>query len=178
MQYADGIGNYLYIIFAVIYVIYSIIKAGKKVTRNRPTVTPDPSSQKKDEYKPVQPPTSSPVPDTGDEIKKMLEDLLGGDPEVIIPEKQAPKPKPLSVLPKPAPAKIAPHHPKKEKVTSESAKPLVSKKNITAEPVHFVSHPELTQKVFSETITEEESAPDFDIRQAVIYSEILKRPQY
>ena len=90
MELADGFGNYLYIIFAVVYVIYSIIKAGKKVTQNRPTIDKKPQASPTT----IQPPTASPVPhpNSGDELKKMLEDLLGGGSEEEMPEKQVLKP--------------------------------------------------------------------------------------
>ena len=167
--------NYIYILFAALYIIYSIVKAVKKNSQ------PPPVPQKKpgQPAPTVQPPVSSPAPNPGDEMKKMLEELLGGSPEVDVPEKQVVKPRVQPVSSRPAPAKIAPHHPKKEKLTTQPIKPLASKQAVTAERTHFVSHPELTQKAFAETqITEEETPVDFDIRQAVIYSEILKRPQY
>lgn len=172
MQLADGFGNYIYIIFAVLYIIYSIIKAGKKVSKNRPTVEKQPQQTQT-----VQPPTAIPLPRKEDDFKKMLEDLMGGVPEIEIPEKQIIKPKPQPVTVKPQPAKIAPHHPKKEKLTTSQSKFISAKPKTTSASIPFVSHPEIVQKTFAETV-EEESSIDFDIRQAIIYSEILKRPQY
>ncbi len=173
MQYAEGIGSYVYIIFAVIYVIYSIIKAGKKVSQNRPQQTskpvPSAASRPADTYAP---------PKKEDDLKKMLEDLLGEVPEIKIPERQKPQPKPQPVFSKPAPAKIAPHHPKKEKLTSQPAKPLATAKKAAPVTPHFVSHPEIVQKAFTEISVEETSPIDFDIREAVIYSEIMKRPNW
>ncbi|TAL60047.1 MAG: hypothetical protein EPN85_08085 [Bacteroidetes bacterium] len=172
MELADGFGNYLYIIFAVVYVIYSIVKAGKKVTQNRPTIDkkPHPSPT-------VQPPTASPLPEnnSGDELKKMLEDLLGGGAEDEIPEKQILKPKPQVVYEKPPPVKMQPPVPRKEKLATYQTQ---AKPKVTSPAPAFVAHPEIVQKVFMERVPEEESGIDFDIRQAVIYSEILKRPQY
>lgn len=170
MTLADGFGNYLYIIFAVVYVIYSIIKAGKKVTQNRPTVNkgPQPSPT-------VQPPTARPEPsDTGgDEIKKMLEELLGGGEEETVPEKQVliPKPQPVQQKPKTVrPVSHAQQKPVQPAYQTRQKEPIA--------PAAFRAHPEIVQKVFNEPVQEEEVAIDFDIRQAVIYSEILKRPQY
>lgn len=174
MQYAEGIGNYIYIIFAVIYVIYSIVKAGKKVSQNRPKQSSQPappaSSQPAETY--------SPPPQKEDDLKKMLEDLLGEIPEVKIPEKQQSLPKSQPVFSKPAPAKVAPRHPKKDKSATSSAKPLTAEKSTISETPNFVSHPEVIQKAFQENPVEDEASLDFDIWQAVIYSEILKRPQY
>jgi len=167
--------NYIYILFAVAYVIYSIIKASKKAQQKSATQNqkPLPSST-------VQPPTASPLPKQKpeDDFKKMLEDLLGGNPEVEIPEKQIPIPKQQPVTVKQQPAKIAPRHPKKEKLVTQVAKPITSKKSLTAESAHFISDPEIIQKAFQDIAVEEETAIDFDIQQAVIYSEILKRPHY
>ena len=74
--------NYIYIVFAILYVIYSIIKAGKKASQQKPV-------PKKTEPAPtVRPPTSSPLPNPGDNMKKMLEGILGKKPELKIPEKQ------------------------------------------------------------------------------------------
>ena len=158
----------------MIYVIYSIVKAGKKVSQNRPGQNTKPvppvSSHPAETY--------SPPPKKEDDLKKILEDLLGEMPEVKIPEKQKPQPKPSQVFSKPAPAKIVPKHPKKEKLVTRYAKPVTPKKSLSAESPHFVSHPEVVQKAFQENVIEEEVSVDFDIRQAVLYSEILKRPQY
>lgn len=167
MQLAEGFGNYLYIIFAVVYVIYSIIKAGKKVTQNRPTINKQPQSSPT-----VEPPASSPAPEMngGEEFKKMLEDLLGGGSQEEIPEKQVVQPKPQVIPAKPA--KIFSSVPMKERPVTHQSKP----KAVSPAPA-FVAHPEIVQKVFIDPVPEEESI-DFDIRQAVIFSEILKRPQY
>jgi len=175
MQLAEGFGNYIYIVFAVIYVIYSIIKASKKAQQK-----PSKPNQKPQASPTVQPPTASPLPKQKPEedFKKMLEDLMGEVPEIKIPDKQIPKPKPQSATAKPAPAKIAPHHPKKEKLTAAEAKFVSAKTKTTSESTPFVSHPEILQQDFSNAVVEEESGMDFDIRQAIIYSEILKRPQY
>src|ERR1035437_10394086 len=93
--------NYIYIIFPVIYVIYSIIKAGKKVTQNRPTIDKQQQAQPT-----VQPSTATQPPQQ--DFKKMLEDLLGGVREEKIPEPQVPKVQPP--LQKLQPAKISIHH--------------------------------------------------------------------
>ncbi len=163
--------NYIYIIFAVAYAIYSIVKAGKKVTANRPNIDKQPEQSPT-----VKPPASSPVPNQGDEMKKMLEDLFGGrqEAEEKIPEKEIPKPKPQPQHhpekqrhPQPVShhlehAKATPHAFDKEKLQATHAKPPAAK----------------PQKVLMKSAVEEEVEADFDIRQAIIYSEILKRPEY
>lgn len=201
MQSAEGFGNYIYIVFAVLYIIYSIVKAAKKVNKNRPATSPpkeqsrtSPSpeghgsytAQKKEEkFHPIQPtvksgqaPEAKPLPEKEDDFKKILEDLLGEVPEIQIPEKQIPKPKPQQVYVKPRPAKIAPHHPKKEKLTTSQAKFVSEKLKTSSESVPFVSHPEILHTNFLDSVVEEEPEVEFDIRQAVIYSEILKRPSW
>ena len=172
--------NYIYIIFAVAYAVYSIIKAGKKVTASRPTTTTtsEPqaeqttSSQKKDEFKPVQPPTATPVPEfnPGGEIKKILEDLLGGKPDEKNPEVKVPKSNQKHSSTKP------PHHIEHPKIISQ---PIEKAKPKSVQNEHLVSKPQaVSKKVIAESIIEEEPEVDFDFRQAVIYSEILKRPEY
>lgn len=171
MQLAEGFGNYLYIIFAVVYVIYSIIKAGKKVTKNRPTI--DPTRQPSPT---INPPTSSPIPEQsgGDELKKMLEEMLGGGDETEeIPEKPVLQPKPVPVFEKPKPIEVKTRpQPKPRPVLSEE------KPSTPAHAPAFIAHPEVVKQAFSEPLSEEEAGNDFDVRQAVLYSEILKRPQY
>ncbi|MEK6614721.1 MAG: hypothetical protein AABZ32_01215 [Bacteroidota bacterium] len=168
--------NYIYIIFAVLYVIYSVIKASKKAQQKSTTQNqkPQPSST-------VQPPTASPLPKQKpeDDFKKMLEDLLGGAPEIKIPERQIPKVESQTIPIKPHPVKISTHSPQKEKVITAPTKPFSIKPKITSEKVPFIKHSESAPKVFAEPMHEEESGVDnFDIREAIIYSEILKRPNW
>ena len=170
MQLADGFGNYLYIIFAVVYVVYTIIKAGKKVTQNKPTIDKRPQASPT-----VRPPVASPNPqqNPGEDLKKMLEDLLGGGAQEDVPQAEVLKPRLTVVHEKPKPVKAAVPAPRKEKPVAHQATP----QSVPAAPA-FRAHPEVLQKSLNETIEEEETVIDFDIRQAVIYSEILKRPQY
>lgn len=169
MQSAEGFGNYLYIIFAVVYIIYSIVKAGKKVKQNRPTIdkTSRPSPT-------VQPPVSSPAPqhESGDELKKMLEELLGGGEEEEIPEKPVASPVPSVIPHKPAPKPVY-QAARKEKQVEDT-----SKQKATLPVPGFHAHPEIIRQAFTGQEPEEVEEIDFDIRQAVIYSEILKRPSY
>lgn len=160
--------NYIYIIFAVVYVIYSIIKAGKKVTKNRPTVNKQPQSSPT-----VRPPVASPIPqnNSGDDLKKMLEDLLGGGSQEEIPERPVVVSRPHPVAEKPRPVKITSNTTRK---IQQSEQPAKQKETVPA----FTPHPEVVQKGNIPVFQEEESGVDFDIRQAVIYSEILKRPEY
>lgn len=163
--------NYIYILLAVLYVIYSIVKASKKASQQKPATQnqkPQPSST-------VQPPTASPLPKQKpeDDFKKMLEDLLGGAPEIEIPEKQIPKEKPQPVFIKPEPSKIVTHA-KKIKATPSHTPSKTKEK----EKPFLAEEKAAPKKLFAEIIAEEEPEIDFDIRQAIIYSEILKRPQY
>lgn len=170
MKSAEGFGNYIYIIFAVVYVIYSIIQAGKKANKNRPTINKE-SIPQQPYGQPVQPPTARPVPEhnPGDELKKMLEDLLGGGEEVAIPQRHVEMPIPEPVIaPKPSANFL-----KKEKKAAYQ-----TKKTEAYTPPAFVAHPEIVMNTFPELAPVEEGAIDFDIRQAIIYSEIMKRPQY
>jgi hypothetical protein len=158
--------NYIYIIFAVVYVIYSIIKASKKVTKNRPVIDKKPSSSPT-----VNPPTSSPLPEnnSGDDLKKMLEDLLGGGgDEEEIPEKPVVMPKTIHAQERQHPVTTHPGTIAKDKHQVKQTVPATT----------FVAHPEVVEKASVPVLQEEEAGVDFDIRQAVIYSEILKRPEY
>jgi hypothetical protein len=179
--------NYIYIVFAVLYIIYSIVQAARKGKKQKQAAAPPNKTGQRAQT--VRPPASEPAPHSGDDIKRMLEDLLGGSPEVPVPEKQAANPRPvqaskefpsgrgLSGQPAAAmrePAKLASAHSRREKRVTPAPIPFIKE-----ESPHFISHPEIVQQVFAPVeVKEEEAAVDFDIRQAVLYSEILKRPQY
>lgn len=163
--------DYIYIILALAYIIYSIIRAGEKISKNRPTVT------RKTEPSTVQQPQSqSPKEKEEDTFKKVFEELFGEIPEVKNPEEPAAPPMPEPVEVKSAPAKIIPKHPPKRQLISKEKKEPFLKVEKSEEG--FTHHPELVQMAFAETQQEETVETDFDIRQAVIYSEILKRPNW
>ena len=163
--------NYIYILFAIAYVIYSIIKASKKTTQQKPV------TKKPEHSTTVQPPVVSPIPQKqpGEDLKKMLEDLLGVPSETPpLPQPAADhnkKPEPVKI--KPQPAKI-PAQKQKEKSahlhvpsqTKETPKPFLA------------GEKKMPKKILEEVVLEEEPEKDFDIRQAIIYSEILKRTSW
>lgn len=171
--------NYLYILFAIAYVIYSIIKAGKKVSKNRPPITKQPSSGPIDQQ-----PAKSPHHErtSGDDFKKMLEELLGVPDEKVpeqYPDTYQDTPQQEVIAEKPRPAKGITSVPKKAKQAVYKSKSEES--TLSSGTAHFVSPPEVTGSTPVQSIVLEEEAShkyDFDIRQAIIYSEILKRPQY
>ena len=175
--------NYIYILFAVAYAVYSIIKASKKITANRPTSSGNPTSetgQSKDELRPVRPPTATSVPQysPGEELKKMLEDLMGGTKEKKVPEVQAPKSKQQIPSGKPKYGQTRSHHHSTEypKITSQS---LEKEKPKSVPEEHLPDKSaKVSKKVFTVPVVEEKLESDFDIQQAIIYSEILKRPEY
>ena len=163
--------NYIYIAFAILYVIYSIIKASKKTTQQKTeTIKPE-------QHPTVQPPVAPPIPQKqpGDDLKKMIEDLLGVPQQNTPPPQPAmdhnTKPEPLKI--KPQPAKIVLHEKKERAVPSH----IPSKTKETAKPF-LTGEKKASPKVLQEVVAEEEQTEDFDIRRAVIYSEILKRPEW
>ena len=161
--------NYLYILAVIGYFIYTFIKAGKKAAKDRSTLDNLPKQSPT-----VQPPTASPKPDMQSEMKKMLEDLLGvptSEPAPVLEERKI-----ESV--KPQPAKIITHTPQKEKIDTAKEKLLASHAKANADILSHAKQPKAAKKVLAETVEAEEPAVDFDIRQAIIFSEILKRPEY
>jgi hypothetical protein len=165
--------NYIYILFAVAYAVYSIIKAGKKVTANRPTIDKDQGQSPA-----VKPPTESPIPNAGDDMKKMLQDLLGGSPEEKTPEAHPDNSRelrPQPVFERPKHQQPVPHHMEHTKTVSHT----FDKAKAQAIQEKHVDKPKtVPKKIFAESTADNETTPDFDIRQAIIYSEILKRPEY
>ncbi len=160
MQLAEGFGNYLYIIFAVVYVIYSMIKAGKKANANKPTIQPS--------SKPSNHPTAEKPRQKTKDLKDILEDLLD-----INPPQSVPAPVEVKSIPKKKPKVVTPF------LTSEMERTANNKKwkaEATTSAKDFKS-----KKInpIQELTTEEETSDfEFDAKTAIIYSEILKRPQY
>jgi hypothetical protein len=176
--------NYIYILFAVAYAIYSVIKAGKKVTANRPTTTssnPTPATeQSRDEFNPVKPPTATPIPNPsfGDDLKKVLEGLMGENKEVNQPELLAPKPKQQIATEKPKHRQPESrfHSAENQKINTH----LLEKeklKSVQTEQVTVKSKPVFRNAIVEPGVDEQKEV-NFDLRQAIIYSEILKRPEY
>ena len=159
--------NYIYIVFAVLYIIYSIVKGAKKVKANRPGTKPVQPAQSR----PVNPP-ASPIPGKGDDLKELLEQVLGKPPVA------EPTPQPVTTV---KPKSVSPRHHEKSGKAIQSHLPSRSAKK--AKPFlqgeHFVHEPEKPVITFAET---EEQAPllrdEFDLRKAIIFSEILNRPKY
>lgn len=158
--------------------IYSVFKAGKKVVKNRPTIEGQSLPKESTEQSPttVQPPTASPLPQQ--DFKKMLEDLLGGAPEEKNPEPKAFQPKQQPIALKPLrkesvgqPTKIVTQSAKKEKIVLPHATAKNHKEEIKLTK-------EKTAKISTEPVVMEETGFNFDIREAIIYSEIMKRPEY
>lgn len=173
MQLAEGFGNYVYVLFVIGYIIYNVIKASKKVTANRPGQNrPDPSAPA-----PAVPPSEPiPAPSKEDEVKKMLEELFGGVPEVRKPKQPAqPVPVPVAKPKTPRPSRKAAPASARVPLT----KPLMTKSTETAIESKFIAHPEVLEPLSITPVAEEEPVrPDFDLKQAILYSEILKRPAY
>lgn len=158
--------DYIYILLAVVYILYSIIRGAKKVSKNRPTV-----SEKKPVPQPA--PQRKPVTEPGEDFKKILEEFLGtpSADTLTTAEKNIPKPVPQ-------PAKILPRIREKAKPKTVQPSPFLDT-DIKKTKKSAETHHHITQKIFSEPVVAEETpSVDFDIRQAIIFSEILKRPQY
>lgn len=163
--------NYIYILLVVLYIIYSIIRAGKKVKKNRPVI--DKTSRPSPQASPSQPSPVHSKRERTDELKKLMEDFLGvpAENESTTAEKNFPKPVPQ-------PAKILSRTREKTKPRTVQPAPFLDTDiRKTKKPAE--THHHITQKIFSEpAVAEETPSVDFDIRQAIIFSEILKRPQY
>jgi hypothetical protein len=157
--------NYIYILFAIAYFVYTIIKAGKKSTAKRSTTVNQPEQSPS-----VKPPVASTPPVQGVDLKKMLEELMGGTPGQDTPEEPLPQ-KTRQRKPEPVPHHL--EHQKNVSHTFDKAKSSVAYPNPVAEKPKAAP-----RKVVAEAVVEEEANMDFDVRQAIIFSEILKRPEY
>src|SRR5204863_8308997 len=104
----------------------------------------------------------------GDDLKKMLEDLMGGTRETKIPEPQVVKPKPQVHAEKPKYQHPVPHPVEHAKVAihtfDKEKAAAIHAKQATDKPKPF------SKKVLAEPVAEEEPVMDFDIRHAFIYS--------
>lgn len=169
MQYAEGIGNYLYILFAIGYMIYSFVKAGQKHRQNKPGSAPPPTASK-------------PADDPIEEWKKILQDARK--------ESQA---KPAAQPPpKPSPAPVVQQKKKRVSLIREKRKAAAVRPSKTPSHVlvaeelvaekleapEFHSHPELMKAFEESRSTNEDNNFEFDMKKAVIYSEILNRKEW
>ena len=141
--------NYIYIILVMVYIIYNIIKAGKKAAKNRPVVVAK-NPQQTDTDMPANP--KNPQPTAEEEFKKIMEQMLGKLPEM--PKKQIHQPKHQQ-------AKIT-HALPIEKILPQKTKHLSDRQNAPMQQ--------------SLVLQEQKPIIDFDLRQAIIFSEILKKP--
>lgn len=159
--------EYIYIILAAVYIIYSIIKAAGKVSKNKPR-----TSKPQTASRPVQQTQQQPKPKPGDVFKKILDEMLGEIPQVTVPEKQKPKTK----------------APPQQYIRKERAKIISSQQETfqelqTKQKAHKISTPVAKQRHHIEisepiAVPEEEPSVEFSVRDAVVYSEILKRPNW
>ena len=183
--------NYIYIVFVVLYMIYSVIKVGKKAAKQKPVVkdnNPRPGSSSQ----PQSAQTNIPPQKKEGDFKTILEDMFGGMPNVgkdvptpvqssskKIPEKQITKSRSQSIFSKPNPIKKTTNaSQRKEKTSSVKTEILPTKPRPGSEPAFFILPAANTPPVLSEREVVEETDFEFDFRQAVIYSEILKRPNW
>ena len=183
--------NYIYIVFVVLYMIYSVIKAGKKAAKQKPVVK-DNNPQPVSSSQPQSAQTNIPPQKKEGDFKTILEDMFGGMPNVgkdvptpvqssskKIPEKQIPRSKPQSIFSKPNPIKKTTNaSQRKEKTSSVKTEILPTKPRPVSEPAFSILSAANTPSALSEREVVEETDFEFDFRQAVIYSEILKRPNW
>ena len=184
--------NYIYIVFVVLYMIYSVIKAGEKAAKQKPVVK-DNNPQPVSSSQPQSAQTNIPPQKKEGDFKTILEDMFGGMPNVDadvtkpvqspskkVPEKQIPRSKPQSIfskhnpIKKPAPASFQ----QKEKTSSVKTPQLPLKQKTPSQSTFSITSFADTRNIISEQDVVEEIDFEFDFRQAVIYSEILKRPNW
>ncbi|MFH1005602.1 MAG: hypothetical protein V1781_08975 [Bacteroidota bacterium] len=135
-----------------IYIIFVMVYIIYSIIKARKKIVKNrPIIDKNPQHTTTQPHTNphSPQPTVGDEFKKMMEQMLGEVPEVQVPEKQIQQPKHHQ-------AKVT-HTPLKEKLFTHKIK---------------------TETQQNSVLQEQEPVIDFDIRQAIISYEILKKPSY
>lgn len=195
----NDFGTYIYVIAGIVWAIVSIIRAANKKAKGtaKPPYTPASQYPK---------PVAGPVSSEEDEIKKILEQLMGKTatppPPPPIPKKyqtQIPQTRMMDHV-KPPPVKLDVHKEHEDFIKEKKKK---SKKNLEKSEDYVTS---LVQHEYKESpiqqhppgstssettfqnsnqnlsIAENQSGSDllkdFDLRKAVLYSEIFKRPEY
>ncbi len=144
----DDLGNIFYILFAIVAIIFNVMRKGKKANPSTPPPVDndnnnDPFEDMIPKFEQLFKPEESPKP----------------QPEVIttpVAEKKAPKFKP-----KPQPP-VNDFEEKKRQLQSVTTR--IPKQKTTEKPIKISS--------------EHTESSWFDAKQAVIYSEILKRPEF
>ena len=158
----DDFGSLIYIVMIIIGFVVSFFNNKNKKQKQAPA-----------EAEPGEEPKTSPKR----EFKNILEEILGGvteeeDPVTIPPQpkREARKPAPAPV-PTPAPAKSRPEF-------------LETKSDLTNEWKHQHPKRKVARQMADSPITKNEIGKSpkpkvkVDLRKAIIYSEILKRPEY
>ena len=147
----ESIKPYLYIVIGIVWLIYNAYKNMQKKSIGNPE---EPSQ------KPTQNNTDSvpqATPEKEADFKTILEEILMGKP---------------TITPQPILEKIPP-----PLITQE----IVKSKNKTSRQLKTIEvKPPLSSLERSRGAVNDQAtnSSDFDIRQAIIYSEILKRPEY
>ena len=135
----EDLGDLLYILFAIVGVVFSILKKNNKKARK---VTP-------------------PI-DAGDEFSDSDEDEIPGFGNIFGEQPKAEPPKPVTA---------------QETVEKKTPDPSMEEKKRQLENISRIKKTK-PMVVEEEEVDEEKLEQDFNLRQAVIYSEILKRPQF
>ncbi|WP_143525052.1 hypothetical protein [Labilibacter marinus] len=139
----EDFGDLLYIVFAIIGVVYSIIKKNnKKAKESTPPIAP--IEDEEEDY-------------SGDGIPSF---------DQIFGRTEAPKP---AVVPE-------------QKVVQPADNSVQAKKKQLEDNIHRFKSAKAKSKLKTEEseeeIIEHETGYNFNLRQAVIYSEVLKRPEF
>jgi hypothetical protein len=155
-------GDYIYILLGIAWVAYSIYSARQKALQKQQTSGLPPSG----------PSQSSPLPIPGGEGRSILEDLFRGLTSETLPANQETKP-------------VPPQKAVRNKDVSElnqTYQGFSGYKFVTdAEPVPVTKQPEdinLTHPIHEKMTKSEDLKRNFNLRDAVIYSELLTRKYF
>lgn len=163
----------IYVLIAVAWLIYNIVKAVRKASEEQ--------KKKKPQASPAT--TAKPVPRQQDDVKRTLEELMRANRKQAEQARQQEVQRQLQQQ-KEIPAK--PLYQSQEVLVNEAEHDSESKYNnrtslyesqeyISEEIAHYDNTETVAQEIAAYQ-QEEETQIDFDLRKALIYSEILRRP--
>lgn len=169
--------NYIYILFVILYLVYGFIKARKKTEKDKPVVNKDTNPQpvstinKKEQKR---------VPSKQKDFTTVLEEVIGKF--IPIPEDNHDKSVPGDLLKEDE----KPEHPliatslkqAKEKVKFKINKKIVYRERESEESEHLGFQESENQNILSDTIVQQGVDDAFDIRNAIISSTIIQRPEW
>ena len=167
----ENLETYLYVFFAVIYIISRILKARSKQNQQQ---KPVPAQQQQRQARPVNPTSKPKKAFSFDDILKEFEKSLSGEetvPKEAFPVKEIKHEKPMPVAVKPSDNQAKPYQRYQHK-TYKDGKEIIRKKLVFERNENLA----LKKEVVSDYVKMLQNPEDF--KNAIVLSEIINRKYF